>query len=156
MIRDLRPLVLDDEGIMEAIRHLVAEEANRAGFVVAFEHDVQFDRLEPRLEGMIFRIIQEALTNAKKHGRTHSAAVQFQQKDGMLEIIILDEGVGFEPGQLPHDRFGLFGIRERARLFGGTAEIESAPGKGTRVTAKFPIDDSPLMRLNYSVDSLGD
>ena len=140
MIGDLRPMVLDDEGIVEAIKHLIADERKRASLVVAFSHDVQFDRLEPKLEGVIFRIVQEALNNVTKHSQTDRASVELKQHNAALEVVVRDQGVGFDLGKVPADRFGLRGIRERARLFGGEARIESAPGEGTTVYAQLRID----------------
>ena len=139
LIRDLRPLVLDESGVVEAIKHLVADEQKYKDLVVAFHHDVQFDRLEPKLEGVIFRIIQEALNNVILHGQTEHAAVQLTQLKGMLHLVVRDQGVGFDPEQVSQDRFGLRGIRERARLFGGEVQIESAPGEGTTVRVQLPI-----------------
>jgi signal transduction histidine kinase len=139
MIGDLRPMVLDDEGIVEAIKHLIADEPNHASLIVAFSHDVQFDRLEPKLEGVIFRIVQEALNNVKKHGQTDRASVELKQHNAALEVVVRDQGVGFDSGKVPPDRFGLRSIRERARLFGGTASIESAPSDGTTVYAQLPV-----------------
>jgi len=143
LIREMRPLVLDEDGVIEAIRHLIADEQEHAGLVVAFDHDVLFDRLEPRLEGVIFRIVQEALNNVEKHGQTNHAAVQLTQKNEMLEVVVRDHGVGFDTEKVAPDRFGLRGISERARLFGGTARIESAPGKGTAVYVQLCVKKEP-------------
>ena len=71
------------------------------------------------------------------------AAVQLTQENGTLHVIVRDQGVGFDPKHLPQRSFGLRGIRERARLFGGTARIESRPGKGTTGHAPLPVDGSP-------------
>jgi PAS domain S-box-containing protein len=141
MINDLRPMVLDDEGVVEAIIHLIADEETFASLTVAFDQDVQFDRLDPRLEGVVYRIVQEALNNVQKHGQTDRASVQLKHQHDMLEIVVRDDGVGFDSAKVPADRFGLRGIRERARLFGGTARIESTPGEGTTVYARLRIDD---------------
>ena len=143
VIRDLRPLVLDEEGLIEAIRHLIAEERQRQKLVVAFDHHVRFDRLEAEREGVIFCIVQEALSNVSRHGRTSHAAVQLTESDGALHVVVRDQGIGFEPGNVPPNHFGLRGIREQARLFGGQAEIESAPGQGTVVQVRLPLHSEP-------------
>lgn len=139
MIRDLRPMVLDEQGIVEAVRHLIADEQKHGDFAIAFEHDVQFERLEPKLEGVIFRIVQEALNNVKRHAQTDHAAVRLTQRNGQLEVVVEDQGQGFDPGKVTTENFGLRGIRERARLFGGAARVESSPGDGTTVYAQLPI-----------------
>ncbi len=139
LIRNMRPIVLDDEGIVEAIRHLIADEKAQSELVVAFHDNVQFVRLEPRLEAAIFRIVQEALNNVRRHAKTNHAAVELTQQDNTVNVFVRDQGVGFDTSRLSWKSFGLRGIRERARLFGGTAEIESAPGCGTTVHAQFQI-----------------
>ena len=139
LIRDLRPMVLDESGVVEAIVHLIADEEKNEGFTVAFAHDVKFDRLDPRLEGTIFRIVQEALNNVKRHGQTDRAAVQMTQTDGTLQLVVRDRGVGFDLAHVSQDRFGLRGICERARLYGGTAMIETVPAGGTTVTVQLPL-----------------
>jgi PAS domain S-box-containing protein len=138
LIREMRPMVLDQEGVIEAIQHLVADERAN-GLFVAFDHDVQFDRLDPKLEGAIFRIVQEALTNVKRHGQTNHAAVQMNEQDGSLKVVVRDQGVGFDLDKISSDRFGLRGIRERARLFDGTVEIKSAPSEGTVIRVQLPV-----------------
>ena len=139
LIRDLRPMVLDESGVVEAIVHLIADVEINEQFTVAFAHNVQFKRLDPRLEGTIFRIVQEALNNVKRHGQIDHAAVQIMQTGGTLKLVIRDHGAGFDPAQVSPDRFGLRGICERARLYGGTAVIDSAPGEGTTVTVQLPL-----------------
>ena len=144
MIRDLRPMVLDEAGLVEAIRHLIEDEQASAGLTVGFDHQVTFARLESKLEGIIFRIIQEALTNVRKHGKTDYASVQLKQHDDMLDVIVRDHGVGFDRSEVSNQCFGLRGIRERARLFNGTAHIESIPGDGTIVFVRFQLDAQSL------------
>ena len=143
LIRDLRPMVLDESGIVESLTHLIADEEKNERMTVAFEHDVQFDRLEPTLEGAIFRIVQESLSNVKQHSQVRHAGVQLIQDNDILRISIRDQGIGFDPKKTPPDRFGLQGIYERARLFGGTATIETKIGKGTSILVQLPIALSP-------------
>lgn len=139
LIRDIRPMGLDEGGVVEAIEHLIADEQKHAGLVVVFQHEVQFNRLESRLEGAIFRIVQEALTNVKHHAQTKHAAVQLTQRNDTLEVVVRDQGLGFDPSTVSPERFGLRGIRERARLFGGEARIESTPGGGTSIFVELPL-----------------
>lgn len=138
MISDLRPMVIDESGIVSAIEHLLADERKR-GLDVDFAHQVLFERLDPMLESAIFRIVQEALNNVRHHSRTSQAIVRMTQEGDQLSITIQDDGVGFDPEQISHDRFGLRGIRERAHLFGGAADIESRPDGGTVVRVDLPI-----------------
>jgi PAS domain S-box-containing protein len=139
LISELRPMVLDEEGIVEAIKHLVAREYSGPSLKVELLLPDELDRLDPMLEGAVFRIAKEALTNVKLHSRSETAIVSLGQRDRRLLLEIRDRGVGFDPEQVPEARFGLRGIRERARLFGGHASIESTVGQGSCITVELPV-----------------
>ena len=143
MITTLRPMIIDEMGIIEAIHYLVAEEEATQRLNLTFTHDVRFDRLAPMLEGIIFRIVQESLSNVRRHAGVHDAEVRLQQTDSRLLIEIEDRGVGFDPAEIKDHHFGLEGIRERARLMGGKATIRSVVGQGTIVSVNLPIDLPP-------------
>lgn len=138
MISDLRPMVIDESGVVYAIEHLLADVAKQ-GLTVTFNHDVQFDRLEPMLESAIFRIVQEALNNVKHHSQAKHAVVKLTQEDSRLQVSVQDQGIGFDFDKIPSDRFGLRGIQERATLFGGHANVDSSPGNGTLVRVELPV-----------------
>ena len=140
LMSGLRPPILDEEGVVQAISYLVAEYAATGEVTIGFSHRVSFDRLEPLLEGTIFRIVQETLTNVRRHSRAQRAEVKLVQCNGKLRIDVRDWGVGFKPEEVPDDRFGLKGIRKRADLLGGEARIVSAAGQGTRVIVDLPLD----------------
>lgn len=139
VLSGLRPPILDEEGIIMAIQYLVAEQAHPGQLDIQFHHDVHFDRLDPLLEGTIFRIVQEALNNIKRHSHAHYAEVELTQHDDLLRLAIRDFGQGFRVEEVPPDRFGLQGIRKRAALMGGRAEINTSPGQGTRVNVELPL-----------------
>jgi len=139
MIGELRPLVIDEKGLVEAIRFLAGDKRFCGGIDVEFQSQVTLDRLDPMLEGAVFRIVQEALTNVKHHSGAASATVRLAEENNQLMLEIRDAGVGFERDRVANNRFGLRGIEERARLFGGRATIETAPGKGTRVRVAIPL-----------------
>jgi PAS domain S-box-containing protein len=138
LISGLRPPILDELGVVAAIEYLV-ESGQRERPSVKLLTQVQFDRLEPLLEATVYRIVQEAVTNMKRHSRSDRSEIRLTQVGDRLEIEIVDWGVGFDPAGVSKDRFGLQGIRERARLLGGRAVISSAPGKGTRVFVDLPV-----------------
>ena len=100
---------------------------------------VEFERLTPILENAVYRIAQEALTNACRHSKTKKVHVELEQCGEQLRIEVRDHGVGFRPEEVGESRFGLAGIRERARLLGGKAIIETKLGEGTQVVAELPI-----------------
>jgi PAS domain S-box-containing protein len=138
-ISGLRPLILDEAGVIQAVEHLVAEGRQRTGADIVLKHDVRFQRLAPPLETAVFRIVQESLANACRHSHSDFIRVQLLQTAGQLHIKVADEGVGFNPDAVPPDHFGLRGIRERARLLDGRATIRSRPGEGTEIHVTLPL-----------------
>ncbi|MGO9885719.1 MAG: sensor histidine kinase, partial [Solirubrobacteraceae bacterium] len=104
---------------------------------LAFEAGQQKDRLDPELETGIYRIVQEALTNAVKHGDAQRAAVELVEHEHTLRVSVRDDGTGFEPTAATNG-FGLAGMRERVELLGGELTIESAPGSGTTIAVLLP------------------
>ncbi len=140
MISELRPMIIDERGIVEAIRYLISEHAQQGGLEVEFKHAVSFERLSPLLEGTMFRIVQEALHNVQRHSEASAAEVELIQENGRLRLMIRDQGIGFDLKSVPTDRFGLRGMKERARLFGGHTTIRSQPGRGTEILVDLPIE----------------
>jgi PAS domain S-box-containing protein len=139
IISGLRPPIIDEQGLVAAIDYLIHERPKR-DTRVTFEHPEKFQRLDAVLEGALFRIVQEALNNVYRHSQAASARVQLVQNDYRLSLVVEDSGIGFDPQQVSRRQFGLRGIRERARLFGGTAQIRSSPGCGTRVVVELPLN----------------
>ena len=127
------------QGVAEAIAHLVHEQGRGKGPKIEYRSRVDFDRLDPTLENAIYRIAQEALTNACKHSKSERISVSLLQRGDHLRIEIRDWGVGFDPKAVPKSHFGLEGIRQRARLLGGKCSIRSTAGKGTRIIVELPV-----------------
>ena len=142
LITDLRPVALDELGTKAAIEDL-AGRARRHGLKVeltidlAYEHGRAPDRHTPELETALYRIVQEALTNAQKHGGARGATIQVQEDQASVHVTVQDDGRGFDSTTQTRG-FGLIGMHERADLLGGTLNIQSTPGNGTTVTAAFP------------------
>lgn len=139
LISGLRPPILDEQGLVAAIGYLVNEHRVRCKRKIQFVHDVDFEHLEPLLEGTLFRVAQEALTNVERHSQSKRARVTLRQLDHRLRLEIRDWGIGFDPNAVVEHRYGIYGIRERARLLKGKASILSAPGKGTKVRVELPL-----------------
>ena len=106
---------------------------------IDFRSKVTFTRLSPVLENVIYRIVQEGLANARNHSKSEKILVRLVQLGTRLRITIRDWGVGFDPKTARQNRFGLEGIRERARVMRGRSSIDSSPGKGTTITVELPI-----------------
>lgn len=139
LISGLRPPILDESGVAVAIEYLVADFEKRLGIPIDFSCDVRFLRLASPLENAIFRMVQEALTNATRYSQSPKIEVRLEQHDSQIVLEVQDWGVGFDPDDVEEEHFGLRGIRERARLLGGTAKIHSAPGKGTQIRVELPL-----------------
>lgn len=139
LISGLRPPILDESGVVAAIEYLICEAPDSAGPEIEFEHHLPVIRLAAPLEIALFRIVQESLSNARHHSRSPRVRIDLHQEAETVQLQIRDWGVGFATGPVPTNRFGLEGIRERARLLGGQAEIHSAPDQGTRVVVRLPL-----------------
>lgn len=138
LIAGLRPPALDELGIIEAIESLVVDariEIPRVDFV----HALPGERLPDALETVIFRIVQESLTNARRHSRAKTAEVRVEQVPDGVHVLVRDDGRGFNPAAVQDHSFGLEGIRQRCRLFGATPSIVSAPRRGTTVEVTLPM-----------------
>ncbi len=136
----LRTPVLDKSGLVEAIEDVASQLRLRPDAPeIECRLDVKFKRLEPTLENTLFRIAQEAMTNACRHSQSEKLHVKLTQKGDNVALEVRDWGIGFDQDKVHENRFGLEGIRERARILGGKLSIKSSPGEGTVVRAKFPV-----------------
>ncbi|MGE0544273.1 MAG: ATP-binding protein [Dehalococcoidia bacterium] len=143
LARELRPAALDDLGLVAALDWYIAETSSRLGIPITFEHTCPRTRLPEKIELVLYRICQEALTNAGKHAQASRIAVDLACAAPSIRLTIRDDGRGFAPVEHQHgpsDGIGLYGMRERAALVGGTLRIDSRPGAGTRVTVEVPRD----------------
>jgi signal transduction histidine kinase len=139
LVGGVRPPILDEFGVVTAVDHLVNEERRIAGATIEFRSEVAFDRLVPIMENAVYRIVQEGLANARKHSKSARVSVELLQRGDDLHITIQDWGVGFDPGEIAENRFGLDGIRQRARLLGGHTLVQTAPGQGTCIIVDLPL-----------------
>jgi signal transduction histidine kinase len=139
LIDGLRPPILEETGVVDAVNYLASKAHARGGPEIEVVSDPDLPRLIAPLENAIFRIIQEAINNACRHSRSSKVRVTLRRHEERLRLEIQDWGLGFDPAQVPRDRFGLEGIRQRARLFDGQATISSAPGRGTRIEVDLPL-----------------
>lgn len=137
LISGLRPPVLDESGVVPAIECLIAERRPQEGLQIEFVHD-EIGRLATPLEGSIFRIVQEGMTNVLRHSKSPRLRIELTQRDGRIHLVVRDWGVGFRLDDVPIGHFGLQSIQERARLLGGSATIESSPGQGVLVNVDLP------------------
>lgn len=139
LISGVRPPILDESGITAAIAHLVHDEQEAGDREFELINRVTFERLPTILENAIFRIVQEALTNARNHSQSEKIRVSLVQENDLVRLEVQDWGIGFDPRTVGADRFGLESIRERARLLGGQVTLESQQGRGTLVSVVLPL-----------------
>jgi signal transduction histidine kinase len=143
LITDMRPAALDQLGVGAALETLVERAAALSGIEIRLDVDLRYEtgqhaeRLAPSVETIVYRVVQEALTNMAKHADASAASVTVVERDGVVALAITDNGRGFST-EAATEGFGLIGMRERIRLAGGGHDIETAPGKGTTVHAWIP------------------
>jgi signal transduction histidine kinase len=143
LITDMRPAALDQLGVGAALETLVERATALSGIDTRLDVDLRYEagdhseRLAPSVETIVYRVVQEALTNVAKHAAATAATVTVVERGGVVEIAVTDDGQGFSTDDETAG-FGLIGMRERIRLAGGRHAIETAPGAGTTVHASVP------------------
>ena len=148
LMSGLRPPVLEERGLMPALRETVARFETDTGIVTTFEGELQRP-VARDAETLAYRVVQEALTNVGKHADATMATVHVDTDTGQLRVEVEDDGRGFETHRardyLRGGRVGLASMRERVELASGTFNLRSTPGRGTVVTAIIPLDDELLV-----------
>lgn len=145
LIRNLRPSVLDDLGLVPALQGQVQSFEGNSGVQARFVLNGRRRRLPPEVETIVFRIAQESLNNVARHAAARQVAVLLDFEPNELRLVVEDDGRGFDPQTAYHPQngrrpWGLLGIEERVLLVGGRCQIESAPGRGTTVKITIPLE----------------
>ena len=154
---ELRPPALDELGLLAALERVTEEWSRRFNIPCEFEVNGALNgQFEPEVAIGIFRIVQEALTNIAKHARATHARVTVQQENGELVVTVEDNGIGFRVKDImrhpdENKRLGLLGMMERAAMLSGKLDIESKPGKGTKVQLRIPLTKSWYRRFRASL-----
>ena len=141
---EIRPASLDELGLPAAVRHLAEIWRKRATLEFDLRITLRDQRLDPGVESVLYRVLQEAITNVARHAEASHVAVILDVRDREVQLVIEDDGRGFVPDGAsatarPTGSLGLLGIRERLSQIGGTLEIESAPGRGTTLFIRVPL-----------------
>lgn len=140
IIYDLRPMALDDLGIVPTLRkYLSSVEEYHQGTKVYFQSIGEQTRLDSKYEVAIFRLVQECVNNAIQHGKSHQVWVKLESCKDFINISIKDDGIGFNPQTTKQNSFGLIGMKERVDLLGGEMNLDSVEKQGTRIMFKIPI-----------------
>ena len=142
---ELRPVILDDFGLVAALEFLAQGVSQRTALVITVESTIE-GRLSAVVETALYRILQETLTNVSKHAHAKRVCVRLHQDVRTISCSIEDDGIGFDASAVCHNRdktgLGLIGIRERLAALGGALSIVSAPGRGTTVEVTIPLKRS--------------
>ena len=158
LIGNLRPSVLDDMGLVPALKSQVNEFQARTGIEAGFRVSGHRRRLPAQAETVIFRIAQEALTNVAKHAEAEHAFVRLVFEDERVQLVVTDDGQGFDPVAALRDNadqrraWGLLGMQERVTLVGGECEIASQPGTGTTVRVVVPLVEEVKEEENGKIE----
>lgn len=144
MSLNLRPPVLDVLGLEAALRWYADNQRHRTGLDVQLVGHLDTEHFDPDLEIACFRVVQEALTNVVRHAKATRAWVELRQDENELNVTVRDDGVGFDVAAVQARAgrgrsFGVLSMQERVELLEGRLEIDSAPGRGTRIGARFPV-----------------
>jgi signal transduction histidine kinase len=146
LITDLRPAALDELGIQAAIEALTERNARHdlevdVSIELDHERGSEAQRMSGELESALYRLTQEALTNASRHGKASRAVVEIREHSGEVRLLVRDNGSGFDP-KAKSEGFGLLGMHERVALLGGELEVESSLDGGTTIRAQLPVQRS--------------
>lgn len=135
----LRPSMLDDLGLIPALKWQARESAKRTSMDVSVATELETDELPDEYKTCIYRVVQEALHNCERHAHATAVRIRVEQKQNRLTLIIQDDGQGFDAGQIKG--LGLLGIQERVTRLGGTASVHSKPGGGTVLAMELPFTE---------------
>ncbi len=146
VVSELRPTELEDFGLVDGLRQYATKVAQTEKWKLTFAADLDASLISPGVETAVFRIVQEALTNIRKHARSEQVRLSLTMADGQLTITVQDWGAGFDVTRLggENTRLGLLGMQERAALLGGELFIESRPGEGTQIQAQIPLAETAV------------
>jgi signal transduction histidine kinase len=154
VIAGLRPTVLDDFGLAMAIS-LEVQALRTEGWQADYTDCLGVERLPQMVETALFRVMQEALSNVRKHAHSQRVAITLMRRGPSVHLEVRDWGRGFRPGAAqggagPSERVGLAGMQERIGLLRGTCAIRSRPGAGTRIIVEVPVASDQLLRRDES------
>ncbi len=143
VVSELRPTELEDFGLIDGMHRYVNKVANAQGWQADFEANLGAQHLPDASETAIFRIVQEALSNARKHANTNRIQVKLHTDAAALHINVKDWGKGFDPKTLTAapEQFGVIGMEERAQLIGGKFSLTSSVGQGTEIAVQIPLEN---------------
>ncbi len=150
LIFNLRPAVLDDLGLVAALRWAAEAHLEPMGIDVSFEVLGRERRLAPEIEITLFRVGQESISNIARHAEADSVTIKIEFREKALSLSVEDDGQGFRPEEISAAGrkvrgLGLLGMEERVALIGGELTVRSEPGKGTEISVVVPVTEAERM-----------
>ena len=141
LIYNLRPLAIDEVGLLQAVKQLCrqCEKDWRVPVTLEVEDGLESAAIAPAKQVAMYRLVQEILNNVNKHAKANNIGIAFSRHGSILEVIIQDDGKGFNPDDIPPGHYGLIGMKERAAYLGGELTISSVMGKGSTFIARVPV-----------------
>ena len=138
---DLKPYLMDEQGLHNTLQEYFNEYETKYDFSIDYRVFGQRRQYDLALEVGLFRLVQEAITNVRKHAKVNKALVKMEDSGSTLTLVIKDEGCGFDLEEVEQrESYGLLGMQERVRLFGGELQILSQPREGTQIIIKVPLE----------------
>lgn len=141
---DLKPSAVREIGLVDTLKDYFVDYENKYSFEIEFVHFGKYKKYDLPIEVALFRMVQEALTNVRKHAGVNKALVKMEESHSGLILVVKDEGRGFAVKEISNlsnaESYGILGMRERAELIGGRVEILSSPGSGTQVIIEVPTE----------------
>ena len=139
-VLDLRAAPLEGRSLVEALKALVDRWETETGIATRFKAVNGSRPVPPRVEAALYRVGGEALANVARHADARRATIRLVATPDSISLLVEDDGRGFDPSEVPDDRHGLVGMRERVEMLGGALRVDSSPGQGTRVEAKIQLE----------------
>jgi two-component system, NarL family, sensor kinase len=141
-VLDLRAAPLDGRTLAQALSALAEETSSKGDLRVWFQVTGGSRPLPPRVEAGLYRIAQEAVGNAVRHSGARTVRLKLMAQPGRVRLLVIDDGRGFDATAIPNGRYGLAGINERVHLLAGQLNLQTSPGRGTRVEVRVPLDET--------------
>jgi signal transduction histidine kinase len=139
LTQQLCPPTLYELGLEKAVAELAENTRKLHEIALEFRDDLQPKPMDTNLKVFLFRVIQELLRNVATHSRARRASVEMTREGRAIRVTVADDGVGFDPAVRMGSGIGLFSIRERLQAIGGTLDVDSSEGKGTRISLSVPL-----------------
>ena len=154
MALELRPSALDDLGLLPALRSLMKRVEKTFHIQVELHVQGEKRRYSAPMETALYRIVQEAMTNTAKYAQASQLGIMFENREKEVVVTIVDDGIGFEVEKTLNfgKGLGVFGMKERAQLLGGTVDIRSAPQEGTTVIVRIPLPEEGILDDDSRLD----